>query len=75
METSLNIALIELKLSQTKFRPSLSEVLNELKKKEARCYQTKVISISETIINKSSKKIKKLKTNSSTGLLGRLLTA
>ncbi|MBC3845626.1 hypothetical protein H8K90_04495 [Winogradskyella echinorum] len=49
METSLNIALIELKLSQVKFRPNLSEVLNALKKKEAHCYRSKVISISEAL--------------------------
>lgn len=75
METSLNIALNELKLNQTNFRPNLSEVLKELKMKEASYYRSKVIVLSEAIIKNPNNKINELELNTSLNQLERLLTA
>ncbi|MDN3491713.1 hypothetical protein [Winogradskyella bathintestinalis] len=56
MKTKLNEALTELKLSHMDFRPSLKEVLNELKTKEINCVSTKVISDIKSTIKDSTHK-------------------
>lgn len=75
METTLNIVLNELKLNQSKYRPNLSEVLNELKEKETNYYRTKVITLTKAVINNPNDRFQQLELNTSLNQLERLLTA
>ncbi|MFK7833228.1 MAG: hypothetical protein AB8B52_08125 [Winogradskyella sp.] len=55
MHTTLNETIVELKLRETNVQPNLSEVLRDLKLKEINYYRTKVVSMSEAILEDSKR--------------------
>ena len=75
MKTNLNEALNELKLSYSNFRPNLNEVLADLKIQEVKYYRTKVISLSQTVIQNPNNRFQHEELNSSLNQLERMLTA
>ena len=75
MKTNLNEALNELKLSYSNFHPNLNEVLADLKMQEAKYYRTKVIQLSEAIINNPNSRFQQEELNTSLSRLEGLLTA
>lgn len=75
MKTNLNEVLTELKLSYSNFRPNLSKVLEDLKLQEAKYYRSKVISLSQSVIQNPNNRFQQVELNSSLNQLEIMLTA
>jgi hypothetical protein len=75
MESNLNIAMNELKLNLFNVRPNLTEILAELKLKEANHHRTKVITLSNAVNKNPNSRFQQIELNASLNHLERLLTA
>ena len=72
MNTNLNQAIISLRLTETESHPNLNEVLAELKTQETNFYRSKVISLSQAVLENPDNEFQNIELSTSLNKLDML---